>query len=88
MEDIVKDLPEVREGNIHCSFLILQAGYFITEAYQVGQAGLDYQVGLDFSEFMLIIPDDFFSSFTCLEMVSRMSYSITFPGIEMKLTGL
>ena len=29
-----------------------------------------------------------FLSFMCLEMVSRISYSITFPGIEVWLTSL
>ena len=77
--DSIKSFAEVKIDDIHCSLPIYPAGDAIIEGYEVGKFSL--------GESMLTIPDDIFFS-SCLEMSSRTSYSITFPGTEVRLTSL
>jgi len=78
MGDSVKSLAEVEVDYTHCSPLIYPASHAIIESYQLGQALILL------GESLLTTPD----SSTCLEMTSGMNCTITFPGMEVRLTGL
>lgn len=79
--DSVKSLPEVQVKNTHFFFLVYQANNSIIEVYQVGQTSLHLP------ECMSTTPHHLFVLHV-LEMVSRIKWSVTFPGIEVKLTEL
>lgn len=74
MEDRVKHFPEVWVDNVHCFPFICRATHFITEGGQVDQ------VELPFSEAVLTPPGAW-------QWFPELC-STTFPGLEVRPTGL
>jgi len=77
MGDSIKGLPEVKAHNIHWLGRCGNSSDDIIEGYLIGQAS--FPLG----EPMLTIPNNLH----LLEMTSRISCSVTFPGMEERLTG-
>lgn len=76
--DNVKSLTKI--NHTHGSPLTHQAFHLIMEGYEVGQTQFP------FDKSVLTAADHL--SFKCLETVSRISFSITFPGIKVRLACL
>lgn len=68
-------------AKIHCSPLVLGAGHFVVEDYQLDQAWFPL------CKSILTTPNRFLV-FMCLEMVSRKIWSTSFLGTELRLISL
>lgn len=75
----VKGLTKVQVDSIHCSLLMYQASRFIVDFVKL----IKHDIPLVEPYCSLLV---IFLSLVCMEMVSRISYSTTFPGIEVKPT--
>lgn len=82
MGDNVKRLTEVEINSIRCSPFIHQGSHLIVEGHQVRQVWSPFHTN------MLTAPSHLFVLHICLEMVSRIIHSTTFPRIKVKLTDL
>ena len=80
--DSVKGFTEVKVDYINSLSLIHQTGHLIIELDHVGQAGPA------FHEPVLAGPDLLVVLCTCCVISLTMMCSITFPGTEVRLTGL
>ena len=81
MGDCVESLAEVKVDNIHGSPFIYPASHAIVENYQIGQAR--FPLG----ESMLTTPDNLLFLYL-LDDDLQDKLSITFPRMEVRLTGL
>lgn len=75
----IKGLSKVQVESIHCSLLMYQASRFIIDFVKL----IKHDIPLVEPYCLLLM---IFLSLVYLEMVSRISCSTTFPGIEVKPT--
>ena len=80
MRNDVNGAAEVKVDYINSLSLVYQSGHLVIEGDEVGQAQAT------FHEPVLAGPDSLYA--TCRVFSPKMICSITFPGTEVRLTGL